>query len=351
MEPFRVAFSADILKPDRTPAAAGYDIGPLRADSRIALQPLKATPVFAAADLEDVDVLVCSPGESRIEAASVPRSGRLALVVRTGVGYEDADVAALTRADAAFAIATEVVRRPTAVAAVTLILAVTTRLLDLHRATLEFPTLWSKRYDTAGLDLRGRTLGIVGFGSIGAEVARLMKPFDMRMIASDPYADEAAAAALGVALVDLDTLLAQSDVVSLHCLVTPETRKLIDAERLARMKPTAVLVNMARGAIVDGPALAAALREGRIRAAGLDVLDPEPPDPDDPMLTAPNVVFSAHALNWTDQFMPTCAAFHVRTIRDLMHGRAPSAVVNRSVLESPRWKAKLEAYAQRFGRS
>ncbi|MSP83204.1 MAG: dehydrogenase [Alphaproteobacteria bacterium] len=349
MEPFRVAFTADLLKPDGTPTTSEYDIGRLRADDRIAIKILASTPTLAAANLEDVDVLVSSPGEARIERSSIPKSGRLALITRTGVGYEDADVSAVTEANVAFMLATEAVRRPTAVAALTMILAVTTRLLDKHRATIESERLWTSRGDMAGLDLRGRTLGLVGFGSIGSEVARLVKPLEMKVIATDPNADAAVAAGLGVRLTDLDSLLAESDVVSLHCLVTPETRKLINTQRLARMKRTAFLVNMARGAVVDGPALAKALHDGAIAGAGLDVLDPEPPDPKDPLLRAPNVIFSAHALNWTDRYMTVCAELNVGATLDVMGGRVPSAILNRTVIESAPWKAKLADYVKRFG--
>ena len=129
-----------------------------------------------------------------------------------------------------------------------------------------------------GVGLVGRTLGSLGIGNIGAEVFRLAKPFDMKFIAHDPYADKAVAAELGIELVGLEDLFRRADVLSVSCPLTPETRHLVNAERLALMKPTAYLINTARGPIVDQKALTKVLQERRIAGAGLDVLEQEPPD-------------------------------------------------------------------------
>lgn len=344
-----IAMTGDFKAPDGGPAYPEYDLGSLATDPKLAFRTLSRSEALKGDELADVDILISTPGEGKITRASVAKAGRLALVARTGVGYEDVDAAALTEADVALAIAADAVRRPTALAALTLMLAVTSRLFEKHALTKAGGDAWDRRGDYATFALQGRTLGLVGLGSIGAEVVRLTRPLEMTVIAHDPYADKAAAAELGVRLVDLDTVLSQADVVSLHCLVTPETRKLINRERLARMKPTAYLINTARGAVVDRDALAEALNAGRIAAAGLDVLDPEPPDPDDPLLTAKNVVLSAHALNWTDTLFAAMAATNGAAIRAVLSGQAPRGVANRDVLARPGWQAKVAALAKRYG--
>jgi len=142
-----------------------------------------------------------------------------------------------------------------------------------------------------GMQLRGKTLGIVGLGGIGREVARIASGIGMKVIASNRTARPDA----GVALVALDALLAHADVISLHLALTDETRCLLDAQRLARIKPGAILVNTARGGLVDEAALIAALASGRLRHAGLDVFHDEPLRPDHPLAKLPNVTLSAHA--------------------------------------------------------
>jgi glyoxylate reductase len=144
-----------------------------------------------------------------------------------------------------------------------------------------------------GVELTGATLGLIGFGRIGKAVARRAMGFDMRVIYYDPGEKEASAE-LGAAQVDLDTLLKGSDFISLHTPMTPDTRHLIDAAALAKMKPNAVLVNTARGPIVDMNALYNALKEKRIFGAGLDVTEPEPLPKDHPLLTLDNVIVVPH---------------------------------------------------------
>ena len=146
-----------------------------------------------------------------------------------------------------------------------------------------------------GGDIHGATLGIVGFGRIGQAVARRAAGFGMTVLYSTRTAAPAEIeAALGTQRVDLDELLERSDIVSLHCPLVPETRGLIDAAALARMKPTAVLVNTSRGPVIDQVALAVALRTGAIAAAALDVTDPEPIAPDDPLLSLDNCLVVPH---------------------------------------------------------
>jgi D-3-phosphoglycerate dehydrogenase len=200
-----------------------------------------------------------------------------------------------------------------------------------------------------GVGIVGRTLGSVGIGNIGAEMFRLAKPFDMKFVAHDPFADRKVADSLGVTLVDLETVFREADFVTVNCPLMPETTHLVNAERLALMKPTAYLINTARGPIVDQKALTKVLQERRIAGAGLDVLDPEPPAADDPILKLDNVILAPHALCWTDQCFAGIGASDVKAVLDVMHGRAPGGIVNKQVVSTPAWRKRLEEYRTRFG--
>lgn len=170
-----------------------------------------------------------------------------------------------------------------------------------HHARTVAEGRWSKSedfcyWDYPLVELDGLTMGIVGYGRIGRAVARIALAFGMRVLAHDrrPIADDT------VKQVDLDTIFSASDVVSLHCPLTPETERFVNAGLLAKMKSTAYLINTSRGMLVDESALAAALNEGRIAGAGLDVLAVEPPPPDNPLLRAPNCYVTPH-IAWATQ--------------------------------------------------
>jgi glycerate dehydrogenase len=176
------------------------------------------------------------------------------------------------------------------------------------------------------LELAGRTFGCIGYGRIGRAAADLAFAFGMKVLAWDPFPP--AEMPEDVRLTTLEEILGESDVVSLHIPLTPETENLINAGRLAQMKPTALLINTARGPIVDGPALAEALREGRIAGAGLDVLATEPPAPDDPLLTAPNCYITPHIAWATHESRARLLHTVVENIRAFLDGH-PVNVVNR----------------------
>jgi D-3-phosphoglycerate dehydrogenase len=228
-------------------------------------------------------------------------------------------------------------------------LALTGKLMVKDRLAREGAPGFAKRGEHMGVGLVGRTLGSLGVGNIGVETFRLAKPFDMNFIAHDPFADPKVAAELGIELVSIEELFRRSDILSVSCPLTPETRHIVNAERLALMKPTAYLINTARGPIVDQKALTKALQERRIAGAGLDVLEQEPPDPGDPILKLDNVILAPHALCWTDQCFAGNGAADVRAVLDVQHGREPRGVVNRAVLASDVWKRRLEGHRSRFG--
>ena len=171
----------------------------------------------------------------------------------------------------------------------------------------------------------------------------------MKFIAHDPYADRSVAAELGIELVSLADAFRRADILSVSVPLSPATHHLVNAERLALMKPTAYLINTARGPIVDQKELTRALQEHRIAGAGLDVLEEEPPDPTDPILKLDNVILAPHALCWTDQCFAGNGAADVKAVLEFQHGRVPRGVVNRAVLDGDVWKKRLAENRSRFG--
>jgi phosphoglycerate dehydrogenase-like enzyme len=225
-------------------------------------------------------LFVCGGRFTERSFAGAP-SERLLCLARWGVGYDRIDVPACTAAGVALTITPEGVRRPVAVTELGLILALALKLPLKDRLVREGRA--GEKIYHFGIGLTGRTLGSLGVGNIGSELFRIAAPLEMRAIAHDPYARPEQAAALGVELVPMERLLAESDFLCVNTPLTPETRGIIDEAVLARMKPTAYLVNTARGEIVRTDALTRALQEGRLAGAGLDVTDPEPLPPDHPL--------------------------------------------------------------------
>jgi D-3-phosphoglycerate dehydrogenase len=335
MAAFRVALSGDFVKPDGTPAYPSFDLGPLAADPAVEHVFVPLGTEIAPGQLDGFDALILL--RARFTRASVPADRRLAIVARFGVGYDTVDVDACTEAGIALTITPSGVRRPVAVAILTLMLALAGRLMDKDRLTRLGPEGYARRSDYMGVGLVGRTLASIGMGNIGAEMFRLAKPFDMRFIAHDPYADPRLAAELGVTLVDAEAVFREGDFVTVNCPLTPQTRGFVNAQRLALMKPDAFLINTARGPIIDQAALVETLCARRIAGAGLDVQAQEPPDAADPLLKLDNVVLAPHSLCWTDQCFAGIGAAAIRAVLDVAHGRVPEGLVNKAVLDSPTW--------------
>ncbi|MEM7021794.1 MAG: NAD(P)-dependent oxidoreductase [Pseudomonadota bacterium] len=347
MSTFRIAISGDFIKPDGTPAFPDFDLGPLDQHPDVEHEYIAGNGTIKASDLEGYDALILLI--PRIEPASFPKDGRLAIIARFGVGYDTVDVQACTDHGCALAITPDGVRRPVAVSIITFMLALTGKLMPMDRLTRSGPPGWAERHDHMGIGLVGRTLGSLGIGNIGAEVFRLAQPFDMNFIAHDPYADPNVAASLGIRLVGLDELFRESDVLSISCPLTDETHHIVNAERLASMKPSAFLINTSRGPVVDQKALTGALQQGQLAGAGLDVFEQEPNPVDDPLYAMENVLLTPHALCWTDQCFAGIGAADVKAVLDVMHGRVPTGIVNREVTDQPAWQAKLAKYRQAFG--
>jgi D-3-phosphoglycerate dehydrogenase len=338
MPKFRVALSGDFRLADGTPAYPMFDLTRLTEDPEIEVFYVDAIgDVMPAERLEGVDALILLA--HRFTAASIPRDGRLTLVARFGVGYDSVDVAACTAADIAVAITPDGVRRPVAVSVITFMLALAGKLFVKDRITRA--GAWAEKSRHMGTGLTGRTLGQLGIGNIGAEVFRLAAPFGMRLIAHDPYADPALAKTLGVELVGMEELFRQSDFLSLSVPLSDATRGLVDAQKLAWMKPSAYLINTARGPVVNQKDLHDALVAGRIAGAGIDVFDVEPVPKDEPLLRLDNVIVTPHALCWTDECFAGIGASDVAAVLAIKGGKPPTGLVNREVVERLGFQAKL----------
>lgn len=244
------------------------------------------------------------PSMARITATVIAAAPRLKLIVQYGAGLEGVDRAAAEARGIPVRNVAGANAQAVGELALFLMLALARRLPE-HRRSFQDRIVG----DPVGRELLGKTVGIVGLGATGRSLARMARAIGMRVIAvrrnagkgKDPDADWVAT------MEELDRLLAEADYVTLHVPTTPETRGMIDAARIARMKPSACLINVGRGDLVDREALVQALRDRRIRGAGLDVYWQEPPDPNDPLLAMDNVVATPHVGGTTEESLARLA--------------------------------------------
>jgi len=329
---FRVGLTRDFLKADGT---LGFgDIGlDLFTGTGISWEYLPSLDAEILPDhARDFDgLLVLAP---RVSARTLEGTDHLKIVARFGVGYDNVDVPACTRAGVLLTITPDGVRRPVAVAAMTFLLALSHKLLIKDRLTRAGG--WAEKLEHTGQGVTGRILGIVGLGNIGRELATLARPFGLRLLAHDPFLAADAAAPAGVEFVSLDGLLRQADYVCLCCALTSDTHHLINPTRLSLMKPTAYLINVARGPIVDQAALYRALAARQIQGAALDVFEQEPVLPDDPLLQLDNVILAPHAICWTDECFRLNGRAAIRSLIDVARGIVPTPVVNPEALSHAR---------------
>lgn len=249
---------------------------------------------------EAADALIVR-NRTRVDAALLAAAPRLRAVGRLGVGLDNIELPACAERGVRVIPATGANARAVA----EYVIATTLALLRgayLNGAQVAAGA-WPRTALSGGLEAQGRTLGIVGFGGIGQLTARLARGLDMNVAAHDPMlaADASVWAETGVRAMALDELLAECDAISLHVPLTPQTAGLFDAARLARMKPGAVLVNTARGGIVDEAALAAALRQGALRGAAIDVFEQEPLPAGSPLADVPNLILTPHIAGLTQE--------------------------------------------------
>ena len=288
-------------------------------------------------ELSGLDALIAL--QPHVTERSLERADRLGLVARVGVGLDRIDLAACTRRGVLVTTSPDGVRRPLAAGAMAFVLALAHRLVERDR---RMRSGWWDRQELPGIGLRGRTLGVIGLGNVGRDLCALAAPFELQLIGADPYVDDSPA---DVELVELEELLRRSDFVVCLCPLTDETRGLLDARRLALLKPTAFLVNVARGPIVDQRALTEALRERRFAGAALDVFEHEPIDPDDPLLQLDNVILSPHAVALTDEAFAGSGRSASQAVLAFARGEVPRHLANPEALDHPRLRAQLYAHA------
>ncbi|MBN2404257.1 MAG: dehydrogenase [Coriobacteriia bacterium] len=263
-------------------------------------------------------------------------------VHRHGAGYETVHVPTLDRSGVLLCTNQAGVRRPVAVAAMTLLLALSTRLVT--KIVMAREGRWGDKRHYPGWGLVGKTLGIIGAGSIGHEIFRLARAFDMKHIAYDPYMKPEALEDVGAALMGFEEVLALSDFLIICCPLNEHTFHLIGERELGMMKPTAFLINMARGPVVTEPDLIRALQDGVIRGAGIDVFEQEPTPVDNPLLNMENVIAEPHALGWTDESFMNVWRGILGQVSSIMTGQQPTGLVNRATWDSPLFRSKLERF-------
>jgi D-3-phosphoglycerate dehydrogenase len=301
---------------------------------------IRRVSVWSAQDVRDhaadCDAILVGAVEP-MDAAALAELKRCRILVRRGAGVDNVDIAAATALGLPVAFVPDATVEEVSDHALALLLAVARRVALLDGAvrggawTRDATTLAQYRRGIRRLD--SLTLGIIGLGRIGQALTRKSRGLFGSLVAFDPYADEAVATSLGVRLTGFEELLAEADLISLHAPSTPETHHLFDAAAFGRMKPGAGLVNTARGGLVDEVALAAAMREGRLAGAGLDVTETEPLPADSPLLAIDGVLLTAHSAQISETASDELRRRAVDAAIAGLQGRVPAALADRSVLD------------------
>jgi D-3-phosphoglycerate dehydrogenase len=315
----------------------------------LAVHSMPTSPAIAHAALADAHIYHVSaardelPAHCRVDDELLARCPQLLCASSYGAGYDPIDVAACTRAGVA--VVNQSGGNAVSVAEHTLglILAVTHRIAESDRRLRLERGL--SRESLTGTEIAGKTLGLVGLGHVGRRVAALAQAFGLRVLATDPLLDDDEIRRRGAQPYTLADLLAQSDIVSLHCPRDAGTLGLIDSAAIARMKPGAILISTARGGIHDERALAAAIADGRLAGAGLDVWEREPPPPEHPLLALPSVVATYHTAGVTHEARCNMATISAEQIVGLAAGERPPRLVNPEVW--PRYAQRFEAITGR----
>ncbi|MFN8636791.1 MAG: C-terminal binding protein [Chloroflexota bacterium] len=300
---------------------------------RAILQAVDAELVWAKLRTEDeliaglagADVILTQ--YARLTARVIETLDRCRGIVRYGVGYDTVDLDAATRKGIYVCNVPDYGTDEVSDHAVTMLLAIARKVIPLAQGVQN--GVWSVEHAKPVYRLRGRTLGLIGLGRIGAMTAAKAQAFGIQVIACDPVHSPAYFAARNVRPVELDELLRESDYVSLHAPLSDETHHLIGERTLALMKPTAFLVNTARGGLVDAEALARALREGRLAGAAIDVTEVEPIPRDSPLLGLENCVITPHAAWYSDESSAALQRLAGEEAARLLLGEPPRCPVNR----------------------
>ncbi len=343
---FRVALSADFCDQEGKPIFPDLGLSLLEAVPSISHEFLREYRAeYAAEQLVDCDVLISL--KPKITAESLKKASRLCAIGRCGVGYDNVDLDACTENGIAVFITPGGVIRPVAESIVLFVLALSHNLIAKDRLVRQGQ--WAQSSVRLGREPRQRVVGTIGLGNIAAEAIRLLKVFDVpRFLAFDPYASSERAQQLGVELVSLEELLRGSDYVLVNCPLNHETRGLLGKQQFALMKPDAVLINTARGPIVDEAALIHALQTGLIRGSALDVFEKEPLSADSPLTAMDNVILTSHSIAWTEELFRDMGRIDCEGALAIYRGEAPQHVVNPQVLGRTGFLQKLEKHKAAF---
>jgi D-3-phosphoglycerate dehydrogenase / 2-oxoglutarate reductase len=332
MPPLKVALVANDLPP--TPDWVAREL----AEQGIELIEREcALPSEVAVTAADADVVWTMGGSRVITAEVLPLLRKCRAILRTGTGTDNIPVEEATRLGIVVANTPEATMHQVAEHAIGLLLAVIRQISRQDRLVRQ--GVWDRHRAWPNWHLVGQTLGLVGFGRIARLVARKVAGFELKIIACDPIVDRVTMEAQGTLKVSLDEVFSRSDYISIHVPLSDKTRHTIGERQLRLAKPTAVLINTSRGEIIDQSALVRALSEGWIAAAGLDVLDPEPPAPDDPILGLENVVLTPHIASYSDVFREGFWTHSVESLVAMSKTGMPRWIVNPEVV--PRWQINM----------
>ncbi len=288
--------------------------------------PCRSQDELAAAGKDGTALIV---GNVRIDAGVLAHLPHCVAIVKPSVGVDNIDLEAATAAGVCVANVPDYGTDEVATHAMALLLNAI-RYVDAEAAKVRAGS-WQPKPPYPIQRSAGRTLGIIGFGRIGQSVARKAAGFDWRLLAWDPYVSDEEIRSKKAEPADLETLLAQSDMVTLHLPLTAETQGMIDASALAKMKPTAFLVNTARGGIVDSAALLQAVESGQIAGAALDVVDEEPPAPDHPLYCTDRILVTAHVAWYSEQAFRDVRVKAVQEVARVLQGQLPLNLLNPDV--------------------
>ena len=315
-------------------APAGWALFNERSDIEAVKFPgMIASPDYQALLDQHAPVNGVALGVTRFGEAELAAARDMRVVARIGVGYDAVDIPALTARRVPLMVAGTANSPSVAEQAMFMMMALAKRGAELHAMVQE--GRWSKRLSAVPVDLYGKTVLIVGFGRIGTRSAKRCQAMEMNVLVYDPYvAANTIKAGDCEPVTDLDTALSRADFVTIHCPKTPETVGMFNAARLARMKPTAYLVNTARGGIIDEPALHAALTANKLAGAGLDVFEQEPTPVDNPLLKLPSVISAPHMAGVTRESLDRMGLQTARNILSVLDGKPiRENVINKEVLD------------------
>ena len=311
------------------------DLYPMLNNEAELIGPLvRANPKDPLSELEDADAVIAGslfPGV----AATFERAKKLKIVARFGIGYDSINLEDATKYGICATNTPDAPTEPTAEMTITLMLAAVKRIKMADKFLTDGS--WPDSLQFMSMDLEGKTLGIVGLGRVGGRVSEIARALRMQVIAYDPYIEEERFTKLQVQRApDLQTVLSAADILTLHSPLNDETRGLIGATELSQLKKGAFLINAARGPIVVQSALIDALESGHLAGAGLDVWDPEPPKPDNPLLKMENVVKTPHIAARTVEGRERCAAGVVQCALTVLRGERPVNLLNPEVWDHRR---------------